>query len=66
METLVLPLISLPGDISGFVGTNMTKNQLDTGDIEMPTITGALQDSGAVDLTLEEGEDGNDDPTEAQ
>ena len=63
---MVLPLISLPGDISGLVGTNITKNQLDTGGIDMPTIAGAVQDSGAVDVTLEEGGAGDDDLAEAQ
>ena len=63
---LVLPLISLPGDISGLVGTNMTKNQLDTGGIDMPTIAAAVQDSGAVDVTLEEGDEGDDEPAESQ
>ena len=29
--------------------------QLETGDIEMPTITDAVQDSGAVNISLEEG-----------
>ena len=32
----------------------MINNQLDTGDIEMPTITAAVQDSGAIDVTIDE------------
>ena len=32
-------------------------NQLETGDIDMPTITNAVQDSGAIDISLEEGEE---------
>lgn len=54
---LFLPLISLPGDISGLAGTNLVNNQLDTGHADIPTITGAVQDSGAIDVTLEGGED---------
>ena len=60
---LVLPLISLPGDISGLVGTN---DQLDTGDIDMSTIAGAVQGSGAVEVTLQEGDEADDDPAESQ
>ena len=56
----------MPGDISGFVGTNFTNNQLPTGDIGMPTIADALQDSGAIDLILEEGQQCNADPDEAK
>ena len=54
---LILPLISLPGDISGLAGTNLTKNQLGTGNVDMPTVTEAVQDSGAVNVTLEASED---------
>ena len=32
----------------------MINNQLDTGDIEMPTIATAVQDSGAIDVTIDE------------
>ena len=54
---LILPLISLPGDISGVVGTNVINNQLQTGHVDIPSILGAVQDSGAVDITLKEGEE---------
>ena len=63
---LVLPLVSLPGDISGLVGTNIVNNQLQTRDIEMPTIGAAVQDSGALDVALEEGKQGVGNRTEAQ
>ena len=62
----IIPLISLPADFSGFIGTNVINNQLETGDIELPTIAGAVQDSGAIDVTLEKGEEGDVDPPEAQ
>lgn len=54
---LILPLISLPGDISGLAETNLTNNQLDTGKVDLPTVTAAVQDSGAVDVILEGNED---------
>ena len=36
--------------------TNVLDNQLQTGQVEMPTLVGAVKDSGVVDVTLEEGE----------
>ena len=56
----------MPGDISGLAETNMIKNQLDTGDIEMPTISTAVQDSGAIDVTLEENERDENGETEVR
>lgn len=38
----------------------MMSNQLETGDIDMPTITNAVHDSGAIDISLEEGEESDD------
>ena len=58
---LVLPFVSLPGEISGFTGTNITSNQIDTGDIEMPTIATAAQDSGVIDVAFDNGL-GDDNP----
>ena len=63
---LVLPFLSLPGDIGGLAGTNITRNQLQTGQMERPTILGAMQDSGAIDISLEEAEQDNDKPMEVQ
>ena len=51
---LILPVIDMPGDISGLAGTNVLNTQLDTGHMEMTTIVGAVKDSGAIDVTLEE------------
>jgi len=57
---LMLPLVSLLGDISGVVGTNVINNQLQTGHVDIPSIFDAVQDSGAVDITLKgEGEEDN-------
>ena len=44
----------MPGNISGLANTNVLNTQLDSGQIEMTTIAGAVQDSGAIDVTLEE------------
>ena len=38
------------------VETNVLDNQLQIGQVEMPTLVGAVKDSGVVDVTLEEGE----------
>ena len=38
------------------VETNVLDNQLQTGQVEMPTLVGAVKDSGVVNVTLEEGE----------
>ena len=63
---LVLPLISLPGEMSGLAGTNVLDTQLDTGHMEMTTITDAVKDSGIVNVTLEEGEGRDYTPAEDQ
>lgn len=47
-------------------GTNVLKTQLDTGEFEMVTLEAAVQDSGAVDVTVEEGEECDDDTVEAE
>lgn len=52
--------------MSGFVETNIVQDQLQTGQIEMPTILAAVKDSGAIDATLEEEEQGDDNAVEAQ
>lgn len=51
---LFLPLISLPGDISGLAGTNLVNNQLDTGHADTPTITGACRIAGLLMSLLKE------------
>ena len=62
----VLPLIALPGEISGLTGTNVLDTQLDTGQMEMTTITDAVKDSGVVDITLEETEQHDNTPAVEQ
>jgi len=61
---LVLPLVSLPGEISGVVGTNITNTQLDTGQFEMQTVVGAVKDSGVFDVTLDGEEQDDANPAE--
>jgi len=64
--SLLLPLINLPGEISGLVGTNITSTQLDTGQFEMQTVVGAVKDSGVIDVTLDDEEQNDDNPAEGQ
>ena len=51
---LLLPLHQLQGEIRGLAETNILRQQLQTGEIEMPTIGSTLRESGAVDVTLED------------
>ena len=53
---LILPLIDMPGDISGLSEANVLNNQLDTGEMEMTTVADAVKDSGATDITLQTNE----------
>ena len=53
---LTLPIIDIPGDISGLANTNMLSTQLDSGHMEMTTVAGAVQESGAIDVVLEQRE----------
>ncbi|XP_078377113.1 uncharacterized protein LOC144660377 [Oculina patagonica] len=63
---LLLPLNDLQGDIRGLAGTNLLTSQFQSGDFEMVTVQAAVQDSGAVDVTLEEVDEGDDDAMEVQ
>ena len=51
---LLLPLNQLQGEIRGLAERNLLRQQLQTGIIEMPTIATTLRESGAVDVTLED------------
>ena len=42
------------------VGINVTRTQLETGNFEITTLRAAVKDSGAFDVTLEEGEQDDD------
>lgn len=63
---LILPLVDLPGEISGLIGTNVLDTQLETGQVEMSTIGGAVKDSKAIDVTLKEYEQDGKNPAEVQ
>lgn len=53
---LLLPLNDFQGKIFGVAGTNVVNDQLQTGQMDAPTIIGTVQDSGAIDVNLEEGD----------
>ena len=53
---LLLPLNDLQGDVTGMAGTNVLNNQIQTGQVDMPTLLGAVKDSSAVDVTFKRGE----------
>ena len=57
---LLLPLNDLQGEIRGLAGKNVLKTQLQTGQFEMVTLHAAVKDSGAIDVTFEENEEGDD------
>ena len=63
---LLLPLNELQGELRGLAGANVLKNQLQTGQIEKPSLLSAMKDSGAIDVTLEEGEQGDGNKVEMQ
>jgi len=50
---LLLPLNDLEGEIVGLAETDALKSQIQTGEMEMPTIFSVVKESGAVDVTLE-------------
>lgn len=54
---LLVPLNDLQGDLRGLAEANVLKNQLETGQIEKPSILSAVQDTGVIDVILEEGDD---------
>ena len=57
---LLLTLNELQGEIGRLSETNMLNNQLDTGEFSVPTLIGAVKDSGAIDVKIEENEEGDD------
>ena len=55
---LLLPLNDLQGEIHGLAESNVVNEQLETGQMDAPTVTGAVQDSGAIDTVLRTGQQG--------
>ncbi|KAL9978890.1 hypothetical protein ACROYT_G016473 [Oculina patagonica] len=58
----LLPLKDFEGEMFALAESDEQKIQLDTGETEMPTILSAVKDSGAVDVTLGEDQQGVDEP----
>ncbi len=63
---LLLPLNDLQEEIRGLAGENVLKNQLQTGQIDKPTILSAVKNSGAFDVTLEDNEQPDDNTVKIQ
>ena len=57
---LLLPLSDLQEEISGLAGKNLLNTQLQSGDFEMTTLHASVKDSGAIDVTLEDHEESDD------
>ena len=53
---LLLPLSDLHGEIPDLIESNALTNQLQTGQNDMPTVLGAVNDSGIFTVTQEEGD----------
>ena len=56
----------MPGNISGLAQTNVLATQLDAGHMEMSTFGDAVRDIGALDVTLEEDEQADDNSVQLQ
>ena len=54
---LIIPLNDLQEELGGLQEANVLQKQLQTGQIEKPSILSAVKNSGTIDITLEEGED---------
>ncbi|KAL9968926.1 hypothetical protein ACROYT_G021077 [Oculina patagonica] len=61
---MLLPLNELQGELRGLVGRNALKQQLQTGKINMPSISSTLKDTGAIEFGLEEADKANVKETE--
>lgn len=58
---LLLPLSDFHGEIPDLIESNVLTNQLQTGQIDMPTVLSAVNESGVITVTYEEGEQDDDD-----
>ena len=59
---LLLPLNDLQGQINGLASANVLNNQMQSGQMDAPNLIGAVKDSGAIDVSLKEGEQDDDTP----
>ena len=51
-----MPLNDLQGEIHGLAATDALNNQMQSGQMDAPTLIGAVKDSGAIDVSLEQGQ----------
>ena len=51
---MLLPLNELQGEFRGLVGKSVLRQQLQTGKMNMPSISSTLKDTGVVEFSLEE------------
>ncbi|KAL9967615.1 hypothetical protein ACROYT_G025878 [Oculina patagonica] len=63
---LLLPLNDLQGEIHGIAETDILENQLQSGQIDEPTILSEVKNSGAMDVTFEEDDEGDDNTVKVQ
>lgn len=52
----LLPLNDLQGKIHGLAATDALNSQMQSGQMDAPTLIGAVKDSGAIDASLEQGQ----------
>ena len=62
---MLLPLNELQGEYRGLVGKSVLRQQLQTGKINMPSISSTLKDTGVVAFSLEEPDEANVNETQA-
>ena len=56
---MLVPLNDLQGELRGLAEANDLKTQVEIEQIEKPSIVSTMQDIGAIDVTLEKGDDDN-------
>ena len=56
---MLLPLNELQGEFRGLVGKSVLRQQLQTGKMNMPSISSTLKDTGVVGFDLEETDEAN-------
>ena len=56
---MLLPVIELQGELRGMVGTNVLSKQLQTGKMNIPSISSTLKDTGVIEFSLEETDEAN-------
>ena len=49
---MLLPLNDPPGEIRGMMGRNVLRQQFQSGRIAMPSVAGALKDTGLLTFSL--------------